>query len=194
MCFRTRRECDQARAQVAGQSDPKDLPSRCAPQASAVCVRAQKNGGPVVTFCQPNAAMCRARVDDIRWRHAKDQRLLSECETTPQAASTGSPARGSPDAAHWWCVSFDAAAMGSCDRSRVQCDKGHDFVRRRGPGIQLSDCTPQETAICYQYIDAEGPHRLQCAPTMAICEASKRMQKDSPAGARLGFTDCHPVD
>ncbi|HEX8113266.1 MAG TPA: hypothetical protein VF516_36300 [Kofleriaceae bacterium] len=65
---------------------------------------------------------------------------------------------------------------------------------RRGPGVQLSNCEPKQTAICYQYVDAEGPHRLQCAPTMAICEAAKRLQKHTPDGARLGYTECHPID
>ena len=90
--------------------------------------------------------------------------------TVAVAAPTGAipaapPASAIPD--RWWCMSFLHKDIGFCHRTQQGCETAH----RRMAIDKVSECAPQDAAICFDAKDASGKAIRLCHPTFATCRA-----------------------
>jgi hypothetical protein len=76
----------------------------------------------------------------------------------------------------------------------MQCEANRDFAlrNRTNPSDDVSDCTPQRSAMCFE-IRAGSPARVLCLPTIGICRGQNDWEKHQGHAAGQ-VTDCHPLE
>jgi hypothetical protein len=198
ICQPSRLACEGGRMYLLGtQTDKSEQVTACTPQQDAVCFDTQDvDDGDTEIQCHPTFASCRSRMDYFRSSKADQVRIVSACRSasSPSRAANGSPPPD--DAAHWWCLSFADDRIGSCDRTRGQCEASRDYVLRTRPSpqMQVSDCRPQPSAMCFDTRDAQGNQQMACHPTLLTCQGHIEFVKGDTAAAQRPISDCHPVD
>jgi hypothetical protein len=198
VCHATQLACVAARGyMVATRENPGEQLSDCIAQQDVVCFDAQNaKDGKTETICHPTFAICRSHIDHFHEAAAADKRVLSGCRAMSAVPGRTMPAAVALDeAAHWWCMSFNGGRIGQCDRSRQLCEDGRGFVQREYPGTQLSDCTAQRTAVCFDLEKVDGSsHRMMCQPSAAICQSTTEFYKQRQSQDMRVVSDCRTVE
>jgi hypothetical protein len=197
-CFVTQLQCIAARSYMVVNNDgPDEHFSSCTPQQDAFCFDAQNVASAgTETLCHPTFAICRSNIDRFnKGSRGNEKRVVSSCRAM-SSTTTGipSPVAGREDAPHWWCMSADHDRIGSCDRSQQKCEDGRGFVRRTWPASDVSDCAPQQSAVCFDLQRTDGSRRMECHPRLTICQSMlDHVKQQSPSDRRV-LSDCHTVD
>lgn len=136
---------------VNGSDSPApDQVSECAAQASAVCFSRGDE-----QMCHPTFAMCRSHADYER----REGHRIGDCTPVGTVTDATDP--------RWWCLSSNGGRVGSCARSRERCEQDRSKVveLQQGGPSDVTPCTGQETAMCF-----DGA--ALCHPTLGTCQAA----------------------
>jgi hypothetical protein len=196
-CFVTQLQCIAARGyMVVSKDSPDEHFSSCTPQHEVFCFDAQNlPSGGTEMLCHPTFAICKSHIDRVNGSRANEKRVVSSCRArSSTAAGMASPVAGREDAPHWWCMSVDHDRIGSCDRSRQKCEDSRGFVRRTWPASEVSDCAPQQSAVCFDLQRTDGSRRMECHPSLAICQSMLDFVKRPSSSDAHVLSDCHTVD
>ncbi|MBS1120802.1 MAG: hypothetical protein H6Q90_3030 [Deltaproteobacteria bacterium] len=177
LCLAGRPACEAMMGELRRSStDPNEKIGDCTRQANPVCLD-KTAGGRTELVCHPSFSTCRSHADHMK--NAGD--TVTECRSTDPKAASAKPA----DNPSWWCVAYEPASVGSCERSLAQCEGSRDFLRSKLPGETI-ECVAQQSATCFELEDAPGKRRSLCHPTAAICKATlanaRKDKKMNPVG------------